>query len=47
MELGYFETLVGVAELATALAGFSGVVVVFRSSTLAVGTREIDYDWAF
>ena len=31
MQLGYFETLMGVAELAVALAGFSGVVVVFGS----------------
>ena len=33
MQLEYFETLVGIAELAVALAGFSGVVVVFGSRT--------------
>ena len=31
MELGYVDTLIGIAELAIALAGFSGVVVVFGS----------------
>ncbi len=31
MQPGIFETLMGIAELAVALAGFSGVVVVFGS----------------
>ena len=31
MQLEYFETLIGIAELAVALAGFSGVVVAFGS----------------
>ena len=31
MQLEYFESLIGIAQLAVALAGFSGVVVVFGS----------------
>ena len=33
MQLDYPETLVGIAELAVALAGFTGVVVAFRSAS--------------
>ncbi|MDP6652198.1 MAG: hypothetical protein QGF90_08855 [Gammaproteobacteria bacterium] len=47
MQLEFTELLIGIAEIAVALAGFSGVVVVLVVVMQGRGIRETGCDWDF